>query len=344
MSEGSPEHLDVLIVGAGLSGIGAAWHLQERCPGKSYAILEARDDLGGTWDLFRYPGIRSDSDMHTLGYRFKPWTAAKSIADGDLDPRVRAGDGAGRAGSSERIRFHHRVVERRVVERRRALDGRGRAHRHGGDGAADLRLPLDLQRLLPLRRGLHARVRGGRALRRPGRPPAALARGPRLQRQAGGRDRQRRHRGDAGAGDGGEGRARDDAAALADLHRLAAGRGPDRRQRCAAACPSAPPTRWCAGRTSCIQVALLPAQPPPAGADQALDPQGRRALAAAGLRRRQALQAPLQPLGPAHVPGPRRRPLPGDLARAKPRSSPTGSRPSPSAGSSSSPARSWRPT
>src|SRR6266516_1776263 len=79
---GSPEHLDVLIVGAGLSGVGAAYHLQERQPRKSYAILEAREDLGGTWDLFRYPGIRSDSDMHTLGYRFRPWTAEKAITDG----------------------------------------------------------------------------------------------------------------------------------------------------------------------------------------------------------------------------------------------------------------------
>ena len=77
-----PEHVDVLIVGAGLSGIGAGCHLAERCPEKTFAILEARGDLGGTWDLFRYPGIRSDSDMHTLGYRFKPWTEAKSIVDG----------------------------------------------------------------------------------------------------------------------------------------------------------------------------------------------------------------------------------------------------------------------
>ena len=76
------EHFDVLIVGAGISGIGAAWHLQARCPGKSYAILEARAAIGGTWDLFRYPGIRSDSDMHTLGYAFRPWTGAKAIADG----------------------------------------------------------------------------------------------------------------------------------------------------------------------------------------------------------------------------------------------------------------------
>ncbi|MGH8561069.1 MAG: NAD(P)-binding protein, partial [Nevskiales bacterium] len=70
----SIEHFDVLIVGAGLSGIGAAVHLKTRCPGKTYAVLEARDSIGGTWDLFRYPGIRSDSDMYTLGYSFRPWT------------------------------------------------------------------------------------------------------------------------------------------------------------------------------------------------------------------------------------------------------------------------------
>ena len=76
------EHFDVLIVGAGLSGVGAAVHLHERCPDRSYVILEGRPSMGGTWDLFRYPGIRSDSDMHTLGYRFKPWRNAKAIADG----------------------------------------------------------------------------------------------------------------------------------------------------------------------------------------------------------------------------------------------------------------------
>jgi monooxygenase len=76
------EHFDVLVVGAGISGIGAGYHLQTMSPDRSYAILEGRDDLGGTWDLFRYPGVRSDSDMHTLGYSFKPWTAEKSIADG----------------------------------------------------------------------------------------------------------------------------------------------------------------------------------------------------------------------------------------------------------------------
>ena len=76
------DNVDVLIVGAGLSGIGAAHHLQDTFPGKTYTILEARDAIGGTWDLFRYPGVRSDSDMYTLGYRFRPWTEAKAIADG----------------------------------------------------------------------------------------------------------------------------------------------------------------------------------------------------------------------------------------------------------------------
>ena len=76
------EHVDVLVVGAGLSGIGAACHLEQERPGTSYAILESREAMGGTWDLFRYPGIRSDSDMFTLGYPFEPWVEAKSIADG----------------------------------------------------------------------------------------------------------------------------------------------------------------------------------------------------------------------------------------------------------------------
>ncbi len=76
------EHVDVVVVGAGISGIGAGYHLQDKCPDRTYTILEGREDLGGTWDLFRYPGVRSDSDMHTLGYSFKPWTDAKAIADG----------------------------------------------------------------------------------------------------------------------------------------------------------------------------------------------------------------------------------------------------------------------
>ena len=76
------EFVDVVIVGAGISGISAAWHLQDRCPDKSYLILERRENLGGTWDLFKYPGLRSDSDMYTLGFRFKPYTDEQAIAEG----------------------------------------------------------------------------------------------------------------------------------------------------------------------------------------------------------------------------------------------------------------------
>ena len=92
--------VDVLIVGAGISGIGMAVHLAEKCPGKTYAILERRADLGGTWDLFRYPGIRSDSDMHTLGFEFEPWTHEKSIADG---PAI--------------LDYLHRIVDERDIRR-----------------------------------------------------------------------------------------------------------------------------------------------------------------------------------------------------------------------------------
>ncbi|MFF2658484.1 alpha/beta fold hydrolase [Kitasatospora sp. NPDC058032] len=104
-----PEHLDVLIVGAGLSGIGAACHLRREHPGRSVAILEARDAIGGTWDLFRYPGVRSDTDMFTLGYAFAPWTGAKAIADG-ASVREYIRRTAGEYGVDRLVRYRHRVV------------------------------------------------------------------------------------------------------------------------------------------------------------------------------------------------------------------------------------------
>lgn len=99
---------DVIIVGAGLSGIGVAYHLQRDCPAKSFVILEARGAIGGTWDLFRYPGVRSDSDMHTLGYRFRPWRGEKAIADGPsiLDY---LNDTARENTIDRKIRYHHNV-------------------------------------------------------------------------------------------------------------------------------------------------------------------------------------------------------------------------------------------
>ncbi|MFN8021044.1 MAG: NAD(P)/FAD-dependent oxidoreductase [Acidimicrobiales bacterium] len=103
------EHVDVVVVGAGISGIGAAYHLLTRCPDRTFTILDGRDDIGGTWDLFRYPGVRSDSDMHTLGYSFKPWTAEKSIADG---PSIMAylRETVAEHGIDRHIRFGHLVT------------------------------------------------------------------------------------------------------------------------------------------------------------------------------------------------------------------------------------------
>src|SRR6476619_4967820 len=103
------EHLDVLVVGAGLSGIGAGYRLSTMSPSRSWAILEARDSLGGTWDLFRYPGVRSDSDMMTLGFPFEPWTDPAAIAAGQkiLDYLRRTAD---KHGITERVRLGHKVV------------------------------------------------------------------------------------------------------------------------------------------------------------------------------------------------------------------------------------------
>ena len=105
------EHFDVLIMGAGLSGIDAAWHLQNFCPGRSYVILEQRDAIGGTWDLFRYPGVRSDSDMFTMSYSFRPWRSAQAISPGsEIREYIQAVTRD--AGLDATIRFGHQVRHR----------------------------------------------------------------------------------------------------------------------------------------------------------------------------------------------------------------------------------------
>ncbi|WP_422756313.1 flavin-containing monooxygenase [Micromonospora sp. WMMD708] len=127
------DHVDVLVVGAGLSGVGAACHLRRTCPDTTYAVLEARDAIGGTWDLFRYPGIRSDSDMFTLGYAFRPWTAPQAIAGGDTILRY-VRETAREYGVEEHIRFRHRV-------RRAEWDSttaRWTVHVHRDDTAEDI--------------------------------------------------------------------------------------------------------------------------------------------------------------------------------------------------------------
>src|SRR5687767_1690495 len=124
------EHLDVLVVGAGLSGVGAGCHLAANCADKTYAIFEARDSIGGTWDLFRYPGIRSDSDMYTLGYSFRPWTNPKAIADG---PSILAyvRETAEMYGIDKKIRYQHKV-ERASYSTR---DARWTVEVRKGDGS-----------------------------------------------------------------------------------------------------------------------------------------------------------------------------------------------------------------
>lgn len=106
---GDLEHLDVLIIGAGLSGIGAGHYLKTECPWASFALFESRSSIGGTWDLFKYPGLRSDSDMFTLGYSFRPWTGRKTIADGESILQY-IKDTAREEGLDEKIRFNHRIV------------------------------------------------------------------------------------------------------------------------------------------------------------------------------------------------------------------------------------------
>ncbi len=103
------ENVDVVIVGAGISGISAAWHVQDRCPTKSFVVLESRPNLGGTWDLFKYPGIRSDSDMYTLGFRFKPWRSDQAIVDGPSILKY-LNEAASENGIDRHIRYGHTVV------------------------------------------------------------------------------------------------------------------------------------------------------------------------------------------------------------------------------------------
>ena len=150
VSQEETEHLDVVVVGAGLSGVGAAYRLQTECPDRTYAILEARDAMGGTWDLFRYPGVRSDSDMFTLGYPFEPWQAEKSIADGPSILRY-IQDTAAEFGIDAAHPLPHQGGRRRLVD---SDDAAGRCTLETAATAprtTDLRLPLLLLRLLRLR-------------------------------------------------------------------------------------------------------------------------------------------------------------------------------------------------
>ena len=107
-AEQKVEHFDVLIVGAGISGVGGAYHLTQQCPGMSFVVLEAQDSYGGTWWTHRYPGIRSDSDLHTFGYRFKPWTSAPIATAAEI--RTYMGSVIAENDLARHIRYHHKII------------------------------------------------------------------------------------------------------------------------------------------------------------------------------------------------------------------------------------------
>ena len=261
------EHVDVLIVGAGLSGIGAGYHLQANCPGKTL-----RDPRGA--------GLRSAGRGTCSATRAsaRTRTCTRSATPSGRGTRPRRSPTGRRSSTTSRRPRASTASTRRSASATawcapsgRRADARwtvdGGAQRHRRDACTmTLRLPAHVQRLLPLRRGLHAGLHGHGALRRADRPPAALDRGPRLRRQARRGDRQRRDRGHARPRDGAQRGARDDAAALAQLHRLAARRGPDRQASCAARCRrrlAYASSRW---KNVLRTMAELPAQQAQAGA------------------------------------------------------------------------------
>ena len=150
-----PGHVDVLIVGAGLSGIGAACRLASERPGTSVAILEARNAMGGTWDVFRYPGVRSDSDMFTLGYPFRPWPEARAIADG---PSIRSNRATARERGVDQRFARAPGHQRRLGQCGHPMDRHRRSRRHRRARSLHLLVALGLHRLLPIRPGLSPRL------------------------------------------------------------------------------------------------------------------------------------------------------------------------------------------
>ena len=273
-------HVDVLVVGAGLSGIGAGHYLQTECPWATYAIFEARDAIGGTWDLFRYPGIRSDSDMYTLGYSFRPWDGEKSIADGDSILQY-IKDTAAESGIDAHIRFDHRIAAADWSTRRSPL---ARHRRAGPTPARPSSSPPASSSPAPATTATTtATCPTSRAwtdfagtIVHPQAWPDDLD----VTGQADRGDRQRGHRRHPRAGAGPLGRPRDHAAALADLHRLAAREEPGGR-------PAAQAPAGEAGRRGRQVVprpddaGLLPGQPPVPAARQAPAAEGPGAPAPA---------------------------------------------------------------
>ena len=170
----STEHFDVIIAGAGISGVGAAYHLTTQCPGTSFVALETQNSFGGTWRTHRYPGIRSDSDLHTFGYRFKPWTSAPIATAAEILSYMGEVIEENGLGPPHPLWAHHFLGP--LVEPGKSLDHRGRQSRHRRGGSLHRELLLDVPRVLPARGGLYARVEGHGELQGPDRSSAEMAR------------------------------------------------------------------------------------------------------------------------------------------------------------------------
>ena len=221
-------HFDVLIIGAGLSGIGAACHLVRRRPKTTFAILEARNAIGGTWDLFRYPGIRSDSDMSTFGYAFRPWDDSKAIADGPSILRYLA-DTAKAFGVDRHIRFGFKVVQASW----RSKDASWTLDVEGTDGeklAFSCSFVILCTGYYEYEAGYMPGWPGMEKFAGRDRASTEMARRLEVRRQARGRHRQRRDGGDDRSGDGGKSSACCHAPTVANLCRRPPGRGGDRQR------------------------------------------------------------------------------------------------------------------
>ena len=150
----SSEHFDVLIVGAGISGIGSAYHLTKQRPGTSFVILEAQESFGGTWLTHKYPGIRSDSDLHTFGYSFKPWVGPPIATAEEILSYM--GEVIDDNDIGKHIRYKHRILSAELVEQDQSLDHRGGEDRQPRDAHLHREFPLDVPGLLSAHRRLHA--------------------------------------------------------------------------------------------------------------------------------------------------------------------------------------------
>ena len=305
MAERSVEHVDVLIIGAGLSGIGAAAHLTRELPRTSYVVLEAREVSGGTWDLFRYPGVRSDSDMYTMGYRFRPWRHEEALGSGERILEYLR-DTAREYDVERRIRYSHRVV-RASWDSETAL-WTVEAEHHGETVTFTAGLVWSCRGYYDYEHGHEPEFAGaaefGGPIVHPQHWPADL--------DYAGKDVVVIGSGATAVtlvpGHGPDRRPRDDAAAVADVRDEPAAARPVRRAR-----PSLAP-RPSRSSSGAVEEhpgdgVLLPAVAPAARDGEAPGAQAERRAPAGGVRRRHPLHPALRPVGPADVLRSGRRPV-----------------------------------